>query len=104
MWSTAIDSKDFMITTGRDESVGGFWSWGHKQLEYLPKNIGEQFPNLLDLTAGQCYIKEVSKKNFKGLSKLRGLTLNNNQIEVINDDTFEHIPTIEIIWLCKQFD
>lgn len=99
MLSTVIDSKDFSITTDRDATVGGFYAFENKKLEYLPNNLEEKFPNLSILYAGKCSVKKVMKENFMGLGKLRKLYLHLNQIEMINDNTFEYIPAVEEIHL-----
>lgn len=101
MQSAVIDSKNFSITSDRDETVGGFHATLNKNLKYLPINLGAKFPNLLALFAGECSIKEVSKINFKGLGKLQHLFLHHNQIEQIDDGTFKHVPAVEEILLCE---
>lgn len=99
MSSTAINTTDFVITSDRDEAVDGFWANGNEQLKYLPKNLGEKLPNLIKLQAMFCSIKAVSKDNFEGLSKLKSLNLQGNEIAKIDDDTFELIPAVEWISL-----
>lgn len=98
MQSTVVNSRDFLITPAdHNETVDGFEAEDNKKLEYLPKNIGKKFPNVIKLRAANCALKEISKEVFRGLTKLRWLYLQNNQIETINDDTFEHIPSVEKI-------
>lgn len=99
MESTVIDSTCFLIATHRDETVEGFDAFGNRNLEYLPNNLGEKFSNLLFLQAGDCSIKEIFKENFSGLKRLQILNLQYNQIESIDDDTFEYIPVVEEISL-----
>lgn len=101
MDSTVIDSKDFTITSERDETVEAFHADGNKQLKRLPNNLGKKFPSLFQLSAADCSIKEVLKENIKGLSKLQFLFLSGNKIEKIDDDTFEYISAVEIIDLCE---
>lgn len=101
MESTAINSTDFRITSERDEDVQRFYASFNDKLEYLPANLGETFPNLTELHANVCAIKEISKENFEGLNQLRELHLNFNQIESIDNDTFEFIPAVERINLCE---
>lgn len=99
--ATVIDSTDFLITSDRDETVKGFYALNNKNLEFLPKNIGEKFPNLLVLQVGGCSVKAISKEHFKGLTMLQGLAISNNQLETIDDDTFDHIPAVVKISLCE---
>lgn len=102
MYSTVINSADFLITSHRDETVEGFDAFGNDKLENLPKNIDDNFPNLIILVAGRCSIKEIAKVNFEGLDKLQRLYLYHNQIEKISDDTFKHIPAVIHINLCES--
>lgn len=99
MQTFAIDSNDFVISSVRDETIEGFSAYQNKKVEYLPTNLGETFPNLLALSADYCSIEEIRKENFKGLGKLRFLLLHNNQVEMIEDDTFDSIPAFEEIFL-----
>lgn len=103
MHSTVIDSTDFLITSDRDETVTGFYAAYNKNLEFLPKNVGEKFPNLLALEAYACSVKIISKETFKGLTKLQLLIISKNQIETIDDDTFDFIPAVERIWLGEWY-
>lgn len=102
MNSSVIDSKDFLITSDRDETVEVFYAFGSKKLEFLPRNLGEKFPNLLGLNAAHCSITEISKESFKELGKLLKLRLYGNQIEKFVDDTFEYIPAIVKVHLGEQ--
>lgn len=102
--SSAIDSRNFLITSAREETVEGFSVWQNKKVEYLPKNTGEKYPNLIGYDARDCSIKEISKEDFKGLSKLQRLYLNYNQIEKISDDTFDSISGVHEILLGLLFD
>lgn len=101
MKSTVINTTDFRITSARDDTVEGFYANKNNKLDHLPTNIGEKFPNLVTLFAAACSIREISKENFEGLNKLRYLTLASNQIERIDDDTFEHIPAVKTIDLSE---
>lgn len=101
MVSTAINSTEFLITSEPDESVQRFYASFNEKLEYLPANLGEVFPNLTELHANVCSVKEITKEIFESLSELRELHLNFNQIEAIDNDTFEYIPAVERIHLCK---
>lgn len=113
MDTTAINSTDFLITIPmdfitvsdnftkittyekyRDESIEAFFTGFNTKLEHLPKNLGEKFPNLLTMSTHTCSIKTITKESFRGLSKLQDLNLQTNQIEIINDDTFDFIPAV----------
>lgn len=101
MQTTTITSANFQITSEEDEMVDGFISTNNLKLSHLPANLGEKFPNLLLLDAAGCSIKYLAKESFKDLGKLLHLGLKGNRIEQINSETFENIPQIETIILCK---
>lgn len=95
---TVIDSAGFFITSARDETVEGFHSTGNMKIEFLPENIAEKFPNLIALWAGGA-IKSISKRNFRNLRKLRGLSLESNFFDVIDSRTFEDLVALEKLYL-----
>lgn len=86
------------------ETIDIFYAFSDSSLEYLPSNMGAAFPNLCDLYANSCSIKMVSQENFKGLKWLLTLSLSRNQIESIDDDTFEYIPIVSSIYLGEKSD
>lgn len=99
--TTSIDAKDSTILT-RDDSIGGLWLYSNKKIQFLPIRVGEKFPNLMGIFAGDCSINEISRENFKGLNKLKHLILRNNQIEMIARDTFNDLTSIERFDLGKK--
>lgn len=103
MRSTAVNSTNFTLTSARDETIEGFYARDSTKMEFLPTNLGDVFPSLIGLSAQNCSIKEISKEYLKGLSELRWLWLKMNQIQKIDDDTFEHNPAVEGINL-GEFD
>lgn len=75
--TTAIDEPGTMIST-RDGTVRGLNLSNNKKIFYLPDNVTETFPNLEGYEAWECSVKEISKQNFQGLTKLKVLSLQNN--------------------------
>lgn len=100
--TTSIDRPDTEISA-RDESVTGFWSIGNGKILFLPIDIDLKFPNLQGYGAERCSIKEISKRNFKGLHKLKGLYLHSNQITKISSDTFSDLKVLEYLGLSEEF-
>jgi hypothetical protein len=99
---TMIDSSGYEIAAERDENIGALELKDNKLIFYLPENVSEVYPNLLAITAQNCVIREISFKNFKGLSKLRLLNLGGNQIETIEMDTFKDATELNEIYFCKK--
>lgn len=100
--TTLIDSSDYTISSDRNESIAALDFYGNKNILYLPINVDENFPELIAYDANFCAVKEISKKNFKGLSKLTHLHLTNNQIETISGDVFEDLIELEYLKLGKK--
>lgn len=100
--TTVINSNRFIITT-TDPSVQNLYFSKNTNVKFLPENIAEKFHKLIILMAQECSIKTISRKNFHGLKKLRGLTLRGNQIEKIESDTFRDLVSLEKLSLCNDF-
>lgn len=100
--NSTIDSNGFEIASLRDESVEGLTLSHNKMIRFLPEKIFEKFPNLLIYIANNCSLSRILKNNFKGLEKLKILSLSSNQIEIINSDTFEDLSSLEVLGLRKE--
>lgn len=88
-------SDDIHITTPStllnpvNENVTLLLLGNSENVEYLPQDISAAFPNLIAIDASGCSVKTIGKPNFVGLSKLRGIILNRNQLERIDEDSFD---------------
>lgn len=85
----------------RDSTVKGLLLDYNKKISYLPNNVAETFPNLKAYHAFACSLKVISKQNFNGLVKLTRLDLSGNQIENIENGTFDGLLNLEYLYLCK---
>jgi Leucine rich repeat len=99
--TTVINEIGSTFSTTPDASMVGLNFEGNKNIEYLPENIAETFPNLLGYDAWKCSIKIIFKAMFKNMNKLKVLSLQNNQIERISSDTFEDLVSLKYLWLRK---
>lgn len=84
-------------------------SWNNK-IHYLPESVHESFPNLIALEAESCRIKQISRKNFRGLYRLKILRLAGNMISTIEPGLFGDNLELKIVDLseldslkCKTF-
>lgn len=104
--NTVINSTGFLITSDRDDTVLSLDLGENKNAEFLPENIAEKFPNLTVIYARNCALKSISRKNFRGLEKLRWASFLNNQIKQIDGDTFWDLVSLESLGLsnCKLKD
>ena len=95
--SSIINSTEFLIASRHGDAVKAFMSNDLKNIEYLPENINEKFPNLAILKAKNCSIKAVRKENFCGLQKLVKLMLDNNEITELSADVFDDLIRLKIL-------
>jgi hypothetical protein len=98
-----INLPSFRISMPQNHIVKGMSFWMNRNVFYLPESSREIFVNLEQYYAGFCSIKEISIRNFRGLMKVRGLWLHENQIEMIRSDTFEDMKSLEFLNLSMKF-
>lgn len=98
---TKIGSRGFRISSQRSDAVKELVFTNNTNIYYLPNNAAGKFPEMTEYKAGDCSIKKISKLNFKGLTKLKQLFLNNNQLRTIESETFEDLINLEQVFLCK---
>lgn len=75
---------------------------GNKKIKFLPENPADSFPSLLIYDARNCLIERISKANFKGLSSLKRVFLQQNEIQQIDYNTFEDLKQLKTLELCKK--
>lgn len=97
--TTKINAGGFLINSPRDESVERIDFAYNKQIEYLPENISEAFPNLKVYDAAACAIRKISRANFVNLKSIQKLFFDGNLIERVEGDVFEGLTTLEFIYL-----
>lgn len=69
-----------------------------KNLTKIPKNLGEFFPNLLNLKVLKANLSLINKVDLKSMPKLQNLTLEDTNIQELPANLFEFTPDItEII-------
>lgn len=90
-----IDSADFELRVFRHETVSILDLFCNNKTFYLPIKIDKKFPNLEKYFASSCSIKSISRVNFRNLQKLVQLSLSNNKITTIDDDTFDDLAALE---------
>jgi Leucine-rich repeat (LRR) protein len=96
---TVIDEISVKIQT-RNESVKGLDLSQSKKVSFLPVQVADIFPNLIAISAWDCSIKTILKKNFARLIKLQQLCIDHNQIETIHSEIFEDLISLEVLTLC----
>ena len=98
--TTSIEAQGAKMSDHVEED-SGIDFFDNSNIKFLPENVAEKFPNLIGYLVHRCSVQEISKKNFKNLSKLKYLWLGYNQIVKIPRNTFEDLVKLEQIYLGK---
>lgn len=101
--TTGIYTKNTELKGTADSEMRIINFYDNVKILYLPIGVVEIYPELAFYSAGLCSIKEISRDNFIGLSKLRALFLQKNSIQKIASDTFVDLISLEGIELGKIF-
>lgn len=99
--TTVINVTKVTMDDRKMGDVHGIFFDENKNIQFLPVNIYNKFPNLRLYSASTANIKEVSALNFKKLSILKVLDLEGNQIKFIPDDCFQGLLRLHEINLSK---
>lgn len=65
------------------------------KLHYLPRNLGEIFPNLTFLEINNCNLKGLCFEDLVGLEKLKVLWLPDNKISAVPVNLFRNMPDLK---------
>jgi Leucine-rich repeat (LRR) protein len=98
----SISTPGYQINSTRDETIISFNAASVKAMCYLPDSPSDIFPNLQMYQAYGSSVKTISANYFNDLKKLRYLSLGSNQIEVIENDAFDHLESLEWLHLSKK--
>jgi hypothetical protein len=100
--TTSIDASGATFSAASSGYVNGISFTGNKKIHFLPIRVADKYPNILKYSAGSCSLTSVARHHFKGLSKLDSLSLDNNQIEIIESDTFVDLVDLERLVLRRK--
>lgn len=95
----AIDSEEYVLRSKLDSSVGQLEILDKSEVKFLPRQIGEKFPNLKIFAVKGCGLTVVRSHYLKALRNLRRLYLNKNKITTIEPNSFEDLINLEGLWL-----
>ncbi|KAL7026929.1 hypothetical protein ACKWTF_005238 [Chironomus riparius] len=91
-----IKTKGFKVKSTPDDSkIKEFKIENNENVEFLPENIGELFPNLQKLTVRNTSVSEIPGDIFKKLHKLKTLELPNNQLSELDPEILSDAPILE---------
>lgn len=74
-----------------------------KDIKFLPINIAENFPNLIDLVASECSLKRIKKAFLSDLNKLKVLDFSRNSITDIEAESFDDLNDLEDLNLSNNY-
>lgn len=97
-----ISDEDTRISSDENPYVKYLLHDRSPGIEYLPIDIVEVFPNIKDIHAIDCSLKALYKKNFRGLVKIDGLLFDKNQISYIEEDAFDDLVNLRLIFLANN--
>lgn len=99
--TSSLRSSDIAIDIPTNDLIAVLFLSGNKNVLYLPVRVYQSFPNLKEISAFECSIKEISKKNFDYLTQLEDLDLHHNFIAKIKSDTFDGLSKLRRIDLSE---
>lgn len=77
--------------------------WKNKKVSYLPVDLYSSFYDLKLIIAYSCSLKAVSRENFRNLTKVFKVNLDNNQIRRIRRGTFSDLISLRELYLRESF-
>lgn len=99
---TTVDDKDFTILNAEDPTIQAFNVDLKDNFTFLPTNLRVAFPELLAKQVSSCPVTLIDKNHFKGLSHLKALFLDRNQIKNIASDAFRDLVSLEYLNLAAN--
>lgn len=70
-----------------------------QETTYLPKGLQNHFPNIISMVVITSQVKFIRKQDFRGLEKLKQISLGDNEIQTVPQDTFVDLRDLEQIYL-----
>lgn len=89
-----ISSEDYVLDSPLNENVIRFIFDENINVKYLPKQVGEKFPNLKTYRSEKCGLTIVRNFNFKNMQNLELLLLRKNQIAKIEAGSFDDLTKV----------
>jgi Leucine-rich repeat (LRR) protein len=94
-----IDTNSFTLSSEVNQDVTEIYASGNHNIDFLPNNIYEKFPNILSLSFRSCNLNSVTNENFQKLFSMKRLDLAGNTIEAISDNAFSDLTNLRYLHL-----
>lgn len=95
----AIEDENYALESHVRPALLGFRVYDNKNLNFLPRFIGEKFPNLETFTILNCSLQIVRNFYFKDLRKVRFMNLFSNNIASIENGSFDDLVKVRSLHL-----
>lgn len=99
---TIIDNVDYFIVSDKNTQVKVLDTRNNPQVTFLPVNVHEKFPNLVQFKVKYCSLKKITAENFKDLKKLEVLKLSSNHIDFIAEGSFNSLMELRVLDLSNN--
>lgn len=95
-----IESEDYFVSKEPIlYDVEVFYLRINKYVKFLPRDMGEKFPNLKEFDSRQCSLTIIREFYLKSMRKLQALILIHNKIAIIEPEAFKDLVKVDKIWL-----
>lgn len=79
--------------------VKGFYTHNDKVVNFIPINLGDFFPNLVNVQFGRTQLLTISSNDLRQFSNLEYLFVQNNKLEKLDANLFQFTPKLRGIFL-----
>lgn len=94
-----IDTENYALGSPLNTTVEKFYINENKEVKFLPIQVGEKFPKLLDFQATSCALTVIRNSYFKNMQNLIHLNLADNEITTIEAEAFKDLVNVTGVWL-----
>lgn len=94
-----IDSEECALATDLDSAVKSFSVRFEMKVKFLPKQIGEKFPNLEEFYLYNSDVAKIRDFYFKDMKKARVMMLSGNKIVTVEAGAFNDLVSVEEMFL-----
>lgn len=93
---------EYVLKSSYDVTLEWFYIKDNKEVKYIPKYVGEKFPNLKVFETVNCGLAIVRDYYFKNMESLLYINLFNNQITKIEPKAFDDLISVKSVNLASN--
>lgn len=94
-----INREVLVLGSPINTTVQAFEIRKNRKVEYLPRDIGHKFPNLLEFWADSCNLAVIREFYFENMRNLQSLDLRDNKIVNIESRAFKDLTSLTELFL-----